>query len=219
LLELFRWLDRLRRAPPTARAAALEQLLRIDVEGAFTGLVGGSPTRANGAPDADEPSTAASTGTAAERQPLTPRDRRVVTELVAGVTRWQRRLAWTLTNLPKETVLRNMDPPLRLLLLMGTYDLLELGMAPHAINEYVDLAKLVMHDGCAKVANGVLRNVVRCKEAGTLPRPPPPSPGASMDETAEALALATSHPTWLVKRWLKEFGVDETRKLLQRNNA
>lgn len=43
-----RWMDRLAGRPPTTRSVALLQLLRIEQEGAYAGLVGGSP---GGEPD------------------------------------------------------------------------------------------------------------------------------------------------------------------------
>jgi len=194
---------------------ALEQLLRINAEGAFATLVGGSPTPPS--PNINESKPVIDRVPPA-RAELSPRDRRMVTDIVAGVTRWQRRLAWQLTNLPKPTALHSMDTPLRLLLYMGAYELLDRNMAPHAISEYVDLARLVTHDGCAKVANGVLRTVSRCVAADAVPNPPSPQKGSSIEEAAEALAIAESHPTWLVRRWIAEFGAEDTVRLLKHNN-
>lgn len=41
-------MERLERTKPSARSVALLQLLRIEHEGAFSGLVGGSPTGGGG---------------------------------------------------------------------------------------------------------------------------------------------------------------------------
>jgi 16S rRNA (cytosine967-C5)-methyltransferase len=147
------------------------------------------------------------------------RKRRRITEIVSGVIRWQRRLHWTLSNLPKPTKIDKMDPPLRILLYMATYELLELKLASHAINEYVTLARDVMHDGCAKVANGVLRSVIRLKDSGTLPVPPKPEKGMKFNDVANLLAINFSHPTWMVGRWLKQFGLQRTVELLKVNNS
>ena len=95
---------------------------------------------------------------------------------------------------------------------------MELNLASHAINEYVNLAKFVMHEGCGKVANGVLRSLVRAKDAGQIPVPPKPHGTMSRREAADLLATGYSHPTWMVVKWLRQFGPKETVALLNHNN-
>lgn len=141
-----------------------------------------------------------------------------MTEIVSGVVRWQRRLHWTLINLPKQTNLDKMDVPLRILLYMGAYEILELRLAPHAINEYVELAKTVMHEGCGKVANGTLRALVRARQGNSLPALPKPTKSMNLRELADVLGITFSHPTWMIGRWLKHFGLKETVALLKSNN-
>ncbi len=58
--------------------------------------------------------------------------------------------------------------------------------------------------------------------------PPIPPPGHPQDvmpasctsprDRARRLAIANSHPTWLVSRWLRRFGEEATTALLKRNN-
>jgi hypothetical protein len=68
--------------------------------------------------------------------------------------------------------------------------------------------------------SGVLRSAARARDAGTLPSPPlPASPPPVLDAAAvDALAVATSHPTWMVGRWALRLGPAETLALLQANN-
>ena len=141
-----------------------------------------------------------------------------MTELVSGVTRWRRRLDWMLSRHLRAGQLEAADAPLRQILRMGAYELTELALPSHAINEHVELAKRVMHVGCGQVANGVLRKVAADAAAGRLPRPPPPPSGASEEQVAAAMGVAASHPDWLVQRWLRQFGRAATMALLQRNN-
>ncbi len=43
-------------------------------------------------------------------------------------------------------------------------------------------------------------------------------PGASPAEKAAMLAIAASHPVWMVERWLQRYGEADTVKLLAANN-
>jgi len=63
----------------------------------------------------------------------------------------------------------------------------------------------------SKAEAGLVNAVVR-KLAAVLAVPPPPKLA-----TAEVLAEYFSHPEWLVKRWLVDFGAGPTRQLLEWN--
>ena len=67
-------------------------------------------------------------------------------------------------------------------------------------------------------AAGVLRNLLRLRAAGSVPCPPPPGPGSPTAEVAERLAIAASHPTWMVERWLQRFPAEAVVALLAHNN-
>lgn len=75
-----------------------------------------------------------------------------------------------------------------------------------------------MHRLTWLVPAAVLRSLLQGLKEGTLARPPLPTPGMSPVEAAERLAVAASHPTWVVFRWLQRWGQDETVKLLDYNN-
>ncbi|BDA44184.1 Ribosomal RNA small subunit methyltransferase B [Coccomyxa sp. Obi] len=186
-----------------ARTAAVQQLLRIDEEGAFVGLVGGSPTRRQ--PHAKKGPVA----------PLDSRDARFVTELVFGVTRWRRRLDWLITQLRPSG--GSLDPELLQILRLGMFELLELGTPDWVINSHVELAKELVRPEAARLVNGVLRNMTRMRAANAIPMPKI-EPGFSPRQRADVFGIASSHPTWLVERWVQRFGEATALKLLASNN-
>src|SRR5690625_4231566 len=85
-----------------------------------------------------------------------------------------------------------------MLLRMSLYQMKFLDKVPPfaVINEAVEIAKKRGHKGIASFVNGVLRSVNR---KGV------PSPEAILNET-ERLAITTSHPLWLVERWVEQYG-------------
>ncbi len=75
-----------------------------------------------------------------------------------------------------------------------------------AVNESVEAEKA--RGRHPKLVNAVLRRLIR---EGS--QPPLPS------SLERRLSILYSHPVWLVKRWLRKFGPEETEKLLQFNNT
>lgn len=55
------------------------------------------------------------------------------------------------------------------------------------------------------------------READSIPKPRLEA-GHSAEERAEILAIASSHPTWIAKRWLQRFGEAEAVKLMACSN-
>ncbi len=137
------------------------------------------------------------------------RDERQTRDYVSGVTRWKRWLDFVLSQFTRGD-LDALEPPLRQILRIGLYDLLILGTPPHAaVNEAVELTHAMVRPQAARLANGVLRNVVR-----SLDNLPEPTEGSE----AKRLAIRHSHPTWMVRRWLERFGTADTVRLLETNN-
>jgi 16S rRNA (cytosine967-C5)-methyltransferase len=98
---------------------------------------------------------------------------------------------------------------------MAGYELLEAQGSPESEGR---VAKIVHHaveqaKGIVSKAEAGLVNAVVRKLATVLAAQPVPSKFA----TAEVLGEYFSHPDWLVKRWLVDFGAEGTRKLLEWN--
>ncbi|MFB6274502.1 MAG: 16S rRNA (cytosine(967)-C(5))-methyltransferase RsmB [Salinibacter sp.] len=138
-----------------------------------------------------------------------PRTRRQARELVAGVTRQRRWLDFVLGEAYHDDY-DSMEHRLRQILRLGLYELLFQATPTHAaVDEYVELAKQELRPGAGNLVNGVLRTIDRDREH--IPNP-------DTGDDAEDLAVRYSHPTWMVRRWLDRFGLDDTTELLRANN-
>jgi 16S rRNA (cytosine967-C5)-methyltransferase len=142
---------------------------------------------------------------------LDSRDRRWTQELLYGM---MRRRAWIDAILADRVRggLARIDADLVDLLRLGVYQLLCMGSVPAyaAIAQTVELTKGRHGIGASKLANAVLRRIDR--ERDTLEVSTPSDP-------IDALALAYSHPRWLVARWVARWGAAETAALLDANNT
>jgi 16S rRNA (cytosine967-C5)-methyltransferase len=136
-------------------------------------------------------------------------DRRLTHELAAGVLRQRSTLDAQLVPLiPRGW--SKVAPVLQDILRLGAYQLTELERVPAhaAVDTSVSLAKATSGARAAGFVNAVLRRLTRSET--------PVLPGA---RDASALALAYSHPVWLVHRWIEQFGTEATEKLLRWNNT
>ena len=136
-------------------------------------------------------------------------DRALLTELTYGTLRWRGKIDAQLSPHLRRPLTES-DPLIRNLLRISVYQLLFLDKIPDyaAVNEAVDLAKI--HGGAkpAGFVNGVLRSILREKHRGLT----------EQEESAAGLAVTYSHPEWLVKRWVGEFGAQSAKALMRANN-
>lgn len=142
---------------------------------------------------------------------LSDQDRRFVTELVYGAVKAGGTLDWILRRYASRP-LSKIQPLIRQILRLGLYQLFYLDKVPAsaACNTSVDLAKHYGHKGAAGFVNAVLRTAVREPERAAFP--------SGRGHGTEELALKSQHPQWLVKRWVKQFGFEEARRLCGFNN-
>ena len=152
---------------------------------------------------------------------LDPRDRRWVQELVYGLLRSR---GWIDSILaPRVTGgLARLDADLGDLLRLGTYQLLAMGSVPAyaAIAQTVELAKRRHGIGASKLVNAVLRRIDREREMPAVASPD--GAAAALDrnhDQNERLAVRTSHPRWLLERWIAAWGRDATSRLAAHNNT
>ena len=147
---------------------------------------------------------------AAEEPKLKPADRALTHELVLGVLRWQLWLDKLIEHFSKRKV-ESLDLAVRLALRLGLYQLRFLTRVPAsaAVNESVNLVRSAKVSSAAAFVNAVLRRAIREAEF---------DPAKDVTDPVEKLALETSHPAWLIERWIGQFGVVAAEAFARANN-
>jgi 16S rRNA (cytosine967-C5)-methyltransferase len=138
---------------------------------------------------------------------LDKRDRAFLMEVVYGVLRYRDYLDWMLkdflrdpSRLPADT-LNNLR--------IAVYQITSMRVPEWAaVNEAVDVEK--SYKGKSPLVNAVLRNFLRNKDKiGSPPK----------DNPVDYISITTSHPQWLVRRWVERLGIEESLSLAEKNNG
>ncbi len=147
---------------------------------------------------------------AAEPQ-LKPTDRALCHELVLGVLRWQLRLDKIVEHFAQRSI-ESLDAAVRIALRLGLYQLRFLTRIPAsaAVNESVSLVRAARVSSATGFVNALLRRAIR--EADY-------DPSSGVSDPIERIAVETSHPVWLIDRWARSFGLEETESFARANNA
>jgi 16S rRNA (cytosine967-C5)-methyltransferase len=140
------------------------------------------------------------------------RDQGLLRELVMGTLRWLRRLDQVIAAASSRSF-DQIEPALHAPLRLAAYQLLFLDRVPAhaAVHEAVEQARLLTHRGGASFVNGVLRRIARDPQLASWP--------VEERDPVRRLAIAMSHPDFLVERWLRRFGKQDTAALLEANNS
>lgn len=139
-------------------------------------------------------------------QNLERRDRAFVMEIVYGVLRFRDTIDWILRHFLKNP--ERLEAFTVNNLRAAVYQIYFMRVPDWAVlNESVELEK---DNGKHALVNAVLRNVLRQKESITLP--------VSSGDYSADISINTSHPKWLIKRWIKRFGEEETQSIAEANN-
>ena len=148
---------------------------------------------------------------AAEEPHLVTADRALCHELVLGVLRWQLRLDKILEHFSKRSV-ESLDQGVRIALRLGLYQLRYLTRIPAsaAVNESVSLVRAARLSSATAFVNAVLRRATR--EADF-------DPAAEVSDPVDRIAIQTSHPLWLIDRWVQSFGLDQAESFANANNT
>jgi len=136
---------------------------------------------------------------------LDSQDKRFIKRLAEGCVERQIELDYYLNQYSTVPV-RKMKPLIRCVLRMGVYQILYMDKIPDAAacNEAVKLAVKRKFVNLKGFVNGVLRKIARDKEK--LPMP---------EDKLEYLSVKYSMPEWIVAMWLEEYGMEDTRRILE----
>lgn len=131
----------------------------------------------------------------------------LLTELVYGTVQRRDSLDYFLEPFIKKA--KKMEGWVRMLLRLSVYQMVFLDKVPDRaiLHEAVNIAKKRGHQGIAGFVNGVLRTIQR----EGIPD------FSNVKNEQERLAKETSTPLWLIKRWVEQYGYEETAKMCQIN--
>ncbi|MFS0879934.1 16S rRNA (cytosine(967)-C(5))-methyltransferase RsmB [Metabacillus niabensis] len=142
-----------------------------------------------------------------KKHKVNEKDIGLLTEIVYGTIQRRDTLDYFLANYIKKA--KKLELWVKILLRVSLYQMVYLDRVPDraVLYEAVEIAKKRGHKGIASLVNGVLRSIQR----EGLP---------DLNEISnenERLAIRTSHPLWLVDKWVKQFGFSETEKMCEAN--
>lgn len=137
---------------------------------------------------------------------LSIKDRALCHEIVLGCLRRQIYLDRIIDHFSSKP---KVDIEIRVALRIGIFQLLHLDKVPaySAINESVNLVQRAKKTSAKGLVNAVLRRVQR------------EQPEFSYSDETERISVETSHPRWLVEKWITQFGLTETGELANANNS
>ena len=139
-----------------------------------------------------------------------PADRRLITRMVLGTIAWQGRIDFELAHLTGRK-LAGIQPEALAIMRMGLFQLRYLDRIPqHAVvDTAVSIAKRIPK---ARDASGFINAVMRRATRETAPLP------VREKNEKSYLAVAYSHPRWMVERFVDWFGVENAERLMTANN-
>jgi 16S rRNA (cytosine967-C5)-methyltransferase len=142
---------------------------------------------------------------------LNEQDKRLLNEITNGVVRNRLRIHWVLQKFYNGNLLK-INLTLKNVLYVAIYQFLFCDKIPDyaIVHEAVEITKITLSEKLSKLANAVLRNIIRQK--GSIDYP---DPG---ENRIKYLSIFYSHPEWMVERWIERFGHDSTEELLILNN-
>ncbi len=176
-----------------ARAAAFDILLRVEQEDAYASELLHSALCAD----------------------LSTADHGLATELVMGVLRWRASIDSAISNVSSQRM-EKLDLEVLTALRLAAYQMGWLDRIPPraAIHESVELVKRARKRSAAPFVNAVLRKLAQSPSDGKLQ-----CELIRVATTPLELAVAASHPSWMVQRWISQFGLEVASRICGYNQV
>lgn len=177
---------------PTPREVALEVIDRVNQTGSYANIL---------------------LPKVLEQVHLEPRDRALVTELVYGTLRNQGTIDWIIEQFSTKKIKDLTSVKVADILRLGTYQIYYLDRVPDraAVNEAVELAKKSFHKGTSDFVNAVLRKIATNKEKVNYDK--------LKKNFVKYLAIAYSHPEWVVKLLIEQYGEKTAEAVCKADNV
>jgi 16S rRNA (cytosine967-C5)-methyltransferase len=136
---------------------------------------------------------------------LEAKDRALCHELTLGVLRRQIYLDRVIEKISNG---KKLDAAVKIILRLGAYQMLFLEKIPAhaAINDAVNQTQRAKKTSAKGFVNAVLRRLTREKIE------------LEFADEIEKIAVETSHPRWLVEKWIEQFGFEDAARLAAANN-
>lgn len=171
-----------------ARALAVSVLSRVEATDAFLNLVLDAQL--------------------SEHELADERDAALVTELCYGATRRRLTLDHAISR-HLDRKLETLEPKVLSALRLGAYQLYYMRVPKHAaVSETVEALKALKLGRATGLVNAVLRKLAAFE---AVPLPPE-------EPIEEFLSIKESHPAWLVRRWVRQFGRERAQAMLEGDN-
>lgn len=141
-----------------------------------------------------------------KKHQVNEKDIGLLTEIVYGTLQRRDTLDYYLAGFLKKS---KIEAWVRILLRISIYQMVYLDRIPERaiLFEAVEIAKMRGHKGIASLVNGVLRSFQR----EGIPNI------EEIPDRVERLSVKTSHPKWLVEKWITQFGYEEAEKMCETN--
>ncbi len=141
-------------------------------------------------------------------------DRGDLKDLLSGVVRRLNTVDWIVQAHLLQRRLEEVPLPVKHTLRIGVYQLIYMRdrvPAADVVEESQALAKEFGHDGIVSLVNATLRSVQEHRDNLLFPD--------EKQSIIKHLNISCSHPEWLVRRWITQYGLGDTRALCELNNG
>ena len=139
-------------------------------------------------------------------------DKGFIHEICYGVTRFRKSLDWIIGQFLVNNR-KKLPSTILNILRMGVYQIVYLDKVPDyaIVNESVQLAKKGRFSGYSNLVNAILRNIIRKYDNIYWPD--------INQDPVKYISVFYSYPDWMIKRWLKRYGMELCKTVCNQMNT